>query len=246
MNQAGPRRQNATAGKPPHPHLRAETLPEVLVVVFIILFIAGLLVPTLAKGKGHGHARVKCVNNLKNLGLALRIFATDNEGQFPWMVPIEKGGSWEELGDTNRIWRHFQALSNELSTPMILLCRSSPQTQTTRFGPRMTNDPGHHRQFSHNNHVSYFLTTGFVDGDAHGILSGDRNLTRSGQAIRGRIHPATNDVFGFTKPGHHAGDGNLLFADGSVQQVSSSKAAQVFTTGLAPIGTNPPPTVLIP
>jgi prepilin-type processing-associated H-X9-DG protein len=230
--------------------MRATTLPEVLLVLFILLFIAGLLVPVLlwprlAINKASPH-RIKCVNNLKNLGLALRIFSTDNNGQFPWRVPVEQGGSLEELADDSRIWRHFQVLSNELSTPKILICRSSPQTEATGFGPPNTNAPSPQRQFSHNDHVSYFLTTGFVEGDTDRILGGDRNLTRNGISIRGRIRPTTNDVFGFTKPGHHEGNGNLLFADGSVQQVSSSRAAQVFKDGLTRVGTNPPPSLLIP
>jgi prepilin-type processing-associated H-X9-DG protein len=230
--------------------MRATTLPEVLVVLFILLFIAGLLVPLLlwprlAINKASPY-RIKCVNNLKNLGLALRIFATDNEGQFPWRVPIEQGGSLEELADDSRIWRHFQVLSNELSTPKILICPSSPQTEATGFGPLNPRDDRHRHPFSTNDHVSYFLTTGFTEQDNNPILAGDRNLTRNGISVRGRIRPTTTDVFSFTKPGHHEGAGNLLFGDGSVQQVSSAQAAQVFKDGLTPVGTNPPPTLLIP
>ena len=104
--------------------IRAMTLLEVLVVLFILLLLAGFLLARLAPSKGHGNARILCVNNLKNLGFALRMFAFDNEDRFPWMVPIEKGGSLEELADDSRIWRHFQVISNELTTPMILRCRN--------------------------------------------------------------------------------------------------------------------------
>jgi prepilin-type processing-associated H-X9-DG protein len=226
--------------------LRAATWIGVLVVVLVLLFLVGLFAPTTHNRNPRLESRTRCINNLYNLGIALRIFATDNEGQFPWRVPIEKGGSLEELADESRIWRHFQAMSNELSTPRLLNCPSSAQPLATGFGPRSTNAPSPQRQFSHNNNVSYFLATGFPEKDAKRILAGDRNLTREGVSVRGRIQTATNDRFGFTKPGHHEGDGNLLFTDGSVQKVSSSKAARVFTAGLAPIGTNPPPALLIP
>ena len=228
--------------------IRAVTLIEVLAVLFILILLAGyFLLPELAgRRRHHGHARIKCVNNLKNIGLGLRIFATDNEGQFPWRVPIEQGGSLEELADDSRIWRHFQVLSNELSTPKILICPSSPQTEATGFGPLNPRDDRHRHPFSTNDHVSYFLTTGFTEQDNNPILAGDRNLTRNGISVRGRIRPTTTDVFSFTKPGHHEGAGNLLFGDGSVQQVSSAQAAQVFKDGLTPVGTNPPPTLLIP
>ena len=230
--------------------IRAMTWIEVLAVLFILLLLAGLLLAKLAPSKGHGDARILCVNNLKNLGFALRIFAIDNEDRFPWMVPIEKGGSLEELADASRIWRHFQVISNELSTTMILQCRTD--TNIPRhgnlgwmFGVPSTND-SKLRQFSHNDHVSYFLATGFPEKDANRILAGDRNLTRNGVSVRGRIQTATKDRFGFTKPGYHEGGGNLLFTDGSVQEVWFSKAARVFAAGLAPIGTNPPPVLLIP
>jgi prepilin-type processing-associated H-X9-DG protein len=228
--------------------IRALTLIEVLAVLFILILLAGyFLLPELAgRRRHHGHTRIKCVNNLKNLGLALRIFATDNNGKFPWMVPIEQGGSLEELTYDSRIWKHFQVLSNELSTPRILICPSSPQTQATGYAPPNTNSPSPQLQFSHDDHVSYFLTTGVTEEDADRILGGDRNLTRNSASVRGRIRPATNDVFGFTKPGHHEGNGNLLFGDGSVRQVDASGAAQAFKDGLTPIGTNPPPTLLIP
>ncbi len=227
---------------------RAATWIEVLAVLFILILLAGYFVlPELAgRRRHHGHGRIQCVNNLKNLGLALRLFATDNEGQFPWMIPIEKGGSLEELADDNRFWRHFQVISNELVVPRILFCPSSARAEATSFGPRNTNDPGPHRPFSSNEQVSYFLTTVASDQDASPILGGDRNLTRNGISVRGRIRPATNDVFGFTKPGHHEGNGNLLFADASVRQVSSARAAEVFKDGLTPVGTNPPPTLLVP
>ena len=62
-----------------HPALRAFTLIELLVVIAIL---AGLLLPALAKAKS-GAQRIKCVSNLKQTGLALRIWANDNDGKFP-------------------------------------------------------------------------------------------------------------------------------------------------------------------
>ncbi len=229
--------------------IRAATWIEVLAVVLVLLFLVGLMVPVFTRNP-RKQSRIKCVNNLKNLGLGLRIFATDTEGKFPWMIPDSKGGSQEDLTDENRIWRHFQVLSFELSTPKSLQCPTDTNIPTAGnpdwvFRPTQTNDINL-RQFSHNDHVSYFLTTGITEQDNNPILAGDRNLTLNGTSVRGRIRPATTDLFGFTKPGHHEGGGNLLFADGSVQQVSSSRAAQVFKDGLTPVGTNPPPTLLIP
>ncbi|MBA4148312.1 MAG: prepilin-type N-terminal cleavage/methylation domain-containing protein [Verrucomicrobia bacterium] len=58
------------------------TLSELLVVIAIIAIIAGLLLPTLGKSKGKGQ-QTQCLNNLKQLGLAIQMFADDHGDQLP-------------------------------------------------------------------------------------------------------------------------------------------------------------------
>jgi prepilin-type N-terminal cleavage/methylation domain-containing protein/prepilin-type processing-associated H-X9-DG protein len=115
--------------------LRAFTLFELLVVVAIVGILAALLLPALARSRRLA-ARTACLSQLKQHGVAWRIFLDDHEGRFPDRRDLKDslpGGYRPWAGwppsDPRAGWAAV-ALNNELRPAAIWSC---PSAQTASF-----------------------------------------------------------------------------------------------------------------
>ncbi len=181
---------------------KAFTLIELLVVIAIIAILAAMLLPALAAAKKKAQ-KISCVNNVKQVGLAFRIWSGDNQDKYPTALARASGGAQEyvQYSTTAAVALNpvmpFMVMSNELSTPKVAYCPSdSIRSQPTNFNfsfvgvasaaayppTGMPNVGG----------CSYFINGNASESDPQLIISGDANIGSSGATASG----AANFMFG--------------------------------------------------
>jgi prepilin-type N-terminal cleavage/methylation domain-containing protein/prepilin-type processing-associated H-X9-DG protein len=230
---------------------RAFTLLELLCVIAIIGVLAALLLPALSKGKERA-LRIECVAHLQELGLAFHGFAHDHGSKFPMQVSARDGGSREFVDSGYQLaadfyfsFRHFQSLSNEAATPKILICPADDRGAARTFAALQ------------NTNLSYFVNVRAEYGRSDLFLAGDRNITERWHGPATVVRVRTGNQYGWSDALHRS-KGNILFADGHVEEMKSLPpafadlfvptappatpvGAAVSGNALGPIASTPPP-----
>ena len=249
---ARPVRQNVRGGRVPH---QGMTLVELLVVIAIISILIALLLPAVQHVR-EAARRMKCLNNLHQIGLAMQMYINNNNGHFPFTYHADSSGAVSASG-ASESWIVTLAPYLE-NVDDSRLCPDDPlelqRVQPTATGLRGTS-------YVINEYVAVTREQGGpTDGyailninqmtDTHSLIvmfegaSSGRNVSddhahcsqwlRPGDIARGRIW---NQILLDINPKQHVDCSNYLYADGHALTVPYSDL-EIWVQDSAANGTN--------
>jgi len=177
-----------------------------IVAVVTVLLLLGLIYFTQDRRTRAVALRIHCVGNFKGIGLGFRILANDNDGYYPMNIG-SKYPALREAAVTGGLFRVFQVMSNELSVPQTINCPADSRAPAVGWSSLS------------NSNISYFIGLDAEPKRGNMVVSGDRNLAIDDKLLTGVVALGTNSTVTWTR-GMHDRAGNIVLADGSVQQVT--------------------------
>lgn len=195
-------------------------LVNVLACVAAVLICCFLLFAWLSPNLcGGGRApRIHCVSNLKQVAVGFRLYANDGDTVIPY----------PPYTSTNQAWQYFQMVGKEIGSPRVFICPDDPAMKNAKAFPldfeNSTNSFSAPR--FQNKALSYFYGANAVsETNAGMLLAGDHHISFTSDITHRTLFLKSNSVVGWTRE-IHEGQGNVALADGSVQQLSTTRLRQ--------------------
>lgn len=183
------------------------TLIELLVVIAIIAILAAILFPVFARAREKAR-QSSCLSNLKQIGLAVHMYAQDYDERFPLSAFDPTGAGWWWNSPSTRMW--FMVIQPYIKNTQLLLCPS----QTDNYQGGAWNDEWL---------CGYGLNCGFMSGASLGQIPRPAERIYAGDKW-GRdprlspTHPgggcANNWVASYAWNGYHNDGANYVLCDG--------------------------------
>jgi prepilin-type N-terminal cleavage/methylation domain-containing protein len=198
------------------PKTSAFTLIELLVVIAIIAILAGLLLPALSGAKNQGQDTA-CINNLREVGLGIRLWADDQGDKYPWNVAVSDGGAMGSADWTD----YLRACSNQVVNTKILVCPRDLKKMAASSWEIMEG----------NLNVSYLIGKSFTQARTQDIIVGDYNVIGGG----GGLDATWNIYMGSSIDAAwdrnlHVLKGHLAMGDGSVSITKTPDLREMIST----------------
>jgi len=210
---------------------KAFTRIELAASVVALALLGGLAAPILATTRSDSE-RAGCMNNLRQIGRGMRVWASDHQERISWRTPLSEGGTLPDTGiKPGAAWYEFSFHSNEIVSPKILACPADPQALVAPTWDLFKSNT------FRSSAVSYSIGLEVFPESPHSVVAFDRNIKPDAYGATpcsarvidaGVIALPPNTTVGWTNNVHGMA-GHVLLNDGSAILTDSASFRKIVS-----------------